>query len=109
MIHFGIFQAWRLWKEGNSSELIDSCLRESSYLKEVIRCIHISLLCVQHHVEERPSMASVILMLSSENLLPQPKEPGFFKDKSPFEVDSSPSKIASSSTGEITITLLEPR
>ena len=55
-------------------------------------------------------MGSVFLMLSSENYtLPQPKEPGFFKNEGPFEVDSLSGKMESSSTSEITITLLEPR
>ena len=110
MVHSDIFQAWRHWKEGNSLELVDSSLRESSDLEEVARCIHISLLCVQHHVQDRPSMASVILMLSSEYyILPQPKEPGFLKDQAPFEVDSSSSKIASSMNCEITMSLVDPR
>ena len=110
MVHFGIFQAWRLWKEGKASELIDSFSRESPDSKEVTKCIQISLLCVQHHAEDRPSMASVILMLSSENYtLPQPKKPGFFKNEGPLEVDSSSGKMVSSSTSEITITSWGPR
>ena len=109
MVYLGI-QAWRQWKEGNDLELIDSVLRESSNLEKVRRCIHISLLCVQHRVEERPSMASVIMMLSSENYaLPEPNEPGFFQDRGPFGIDSSPNKIASPTNGEMTISLLGPR
>ena len=56
-------------------------------------------------------MASVFMMLSSENYtLLQPKEPGFFKDKCPFEVESSSNKTASSSSNcEITMSLPEPR
>ncbi|GKV50566.1 hypothetical protein SLEP1_g57268 [Rubroshorea leprosula] len=41
-----IGNAWRLWKEGKPSELIDSFVLESCTLCEVLRCIHISLLCV---------------------------------------------------------------
>ncbi|GKV50561.1 hypothetical protein SLEP1_g57263 [Rubroshorea leprosula] len=58
--------AWRLWKEGNPLELIDSFLQESCTLSEVLRCIHISLLCVQKHLEDRLRMLYVVLMLSSE-------------------------------------------
>ncbi|GLT64179.1 hypothetical protein SLA2020_366870 [Shorea laevis] len=70
--------AWRLWKEGRPLELVDACLGESHSLSEVLRCIHVSLLCVQQRAEDRPSMSSVVLMLSSESALPQPKETGAF-------------------------------
>ncbi|KAF2285888.1 hypothetical protein GH714_008718 [Hevea brasiliensis] len=107
--HNLIGYAWRLWKEGKSLELIDSVLGESYHLLEVMRCYHISLLCAQHHAEDRPSMALVLLMLGSEIALPEPKEPGFFKDKGRFEEESSLSKIESSSTNEMSISLLEAR
>ncbi|KDP38990.1 hypothetical protein JCGZ_00747 [Jatropha curcas] len=104
-----IGHAWKLWKEGKPLELIDVNLGESCNLTEVIRCIQISLLCVQQHPEERPSVASVVLMLGSENALPQPKQPGYFKDRGPAESDSTSGKQDSSSTNEMTISLLEPR
>lgn len=45
----------------------------------MIRCIHIGLLCVQENATDRPTMASVILMLSSSSLtLLVPSEPAFF-------------------------------
>lgn len=90
-------------------ELVDGLAEESWNLSEVMRCIHISLLCVQQHPENRPSMASVVLMLGGESTLPKPKEPGFFKDRGPSETNSSTSKVESASANEITISLLEPR
>ncbi|XP_052306852.1 G-type lectin S-receptor-like serine/threonine-protein kinase At4g27290 isoform X2 [Populus trichocarpa] len=72
--------AWRLWKDGKPLDLIEAFPGESRNLSEVImRCINISLLCVQHHPDDRPSMATVVWMLGGENTLPQPNEPGFFK------------------------------
>ncbi|KAK9212451.1 hypothetical protein WN943_001833 [Citrus x changshan-huyou] len=68
--------AWKLWNEGMPLQLIDACYQESCNRAEVIRCVHISLLCVQQHPDDRPSMPSVILMLGSEIVLPQPKQPG---------------------------------
>jgi hypothetical protein len=47
-------------------------------------------------------MTSVVVMLSSENTLPKPKEPGFLIKK--FSVDGE-----SSSTNEITISLIDAR
>ena len=45
---------------------------------EIIRYIHIGLLCVQENVADRPTMASVVLMLSSYSItLPTPSKPAF--------------------------------
>lgn len=85
-------------------ELAAPIILDSCHVSEVIRCIHISLLCVQQHAEDRPSMASVVLMLGSETaLLPQPKEPGFLKE------ESSSSNHVSWSTNEISVSVLEAR
>ncbi|GLU09090.1 hypothetical protein SLE2022_259660 [Rubroshorea leprosula] len=104
-----IGHAWRLWKEGSTSELIDSFVLESCTLTEVLRCIHISLLCVQHQPEDRPSMSSIVLMLGSENTLVQPKEPGFLVHSKSHETISSSSKPESSATNELSLSMLEPR
>ncbi|EXC05289.1 G-type lectin S-receptor-like serine/threonine-protein kinase [Morus notabilis] len=103
---------WRLWNEGNSLELIDECLAESCYEPEVLRCIHIGLLCIQQCPEDRPCMASVVVMFGSQSSLDPPKQPGFFIQKEPLEFDavnSSSYKQESSSKNEVTITLLEAR
>ena len=48
-------------------------------LRDMIRCIHIGLLCVQEDAAERPTMALVVLMLSSLSItLALPSEPAFF-------------------------------
>ncbi|GKV14375.1 hypothetical protein SLEP1_g25270 [Rubroshorea leprosula] len=45
----------------------------------MMRCIHIGLLCVQENVAHRPTMASVVLMLSDNLIsLPVPSKPAFF-------------------------------
>ena len=49
-------------------------------VSEVLRCIHVGLLCVQQRPEDRPNMLSVVLMLSRESLLPKPRQPGFYTD-----------------------------
>ncbi|GKV19852.1 hypothetical protein SLEP1_g30058 [Rubroshorea leprosula] len=104
-----IGHAWRLWKEGNALQLIDSSVQESCTQSEVLRCIHISLLCVQQHPEDRPSMSSVVLILGSEIALTQPKEPSFLFDNQSFEIDSPFGKPESSSTNQLSLTVLEPR
>ncbi|KAJ6928326.1 hypothetical protein NC652_012421 [Populus alba x Populus x berolinensis] len=104
-----IGHAWRLWNEGKTLELIDSLRDESYNPSEVMRCIHVSLLCVQQHPDDRPCMASVVWMLGGESALPKPKEPGFLNHRSPHEAGFTSSKVGLSSTNEITASLLEPR
>ncbi|XP_029129150.1 G-type lectin S-receptor-like serine/threonine-protein kinase At4g27290 isoform X2 [Cajanus cajan] len=105
-----IGHAWRLWKEGNPIELIDDCLGDSYVIPEALRCIQISLLCLQYHPNDRPNMASVIVMLTNETDLAQPKEPGFLIERLvPGEVESSITKQISSSVNEVSISLLDAR
>ena len=89
-------------------KLIDTCLGDSCILYEACRCIHIGLLCVQQDPNDRPKMAAVVVMLSSEGVLPQPKEPGFLIEKVAIKSEASPMK-QTSSTNEVTISLLEAR
>ncbi|XP_055805500.1 cysteine-rich receptor-like protein kinase 44 [Solanum dulcamara] len=66
--------AWSNWREETISNLIDPMLRGSSGpIGDILRCIHIALLCVQENVANRPTMGAVLLMLSSHTLsLPVP-------------------------------------
>ncbi|PRQ48782.1 putative protein kinase RLK-Pelle-DLSV family [Rosa chinensis] len=74
--------AWKIWREGTTSNLIDPTLTNGSRT-EIMRCIHIGLLCVQENIADRPTMTSVILMLNSHSLsLPVPSEPAFFMHSS---------------------------
>ncbi|PPS20170.1 hypothetical protein GOBAR_AA00372 [Gossypium barbadense] len=101
--------AWRLWKKGKLLDLADGFLVETGDLSKLLRCMYISLLCIQLYPEERPSTASVVLMLGSDNELPLPKELGFLFHKKPFEANSSPGNDGSSSRNEISSSLLEAR
>lgn len=87
---------------------MDSCL-DNSYVKfDVLRCIQIGLLCVQKLSLDRPAMSSVVFMLGNEGaILPQPKEPGFFTERSSTGNDVSNGR---SHTGEmITISTVVAR
>ncbi|KAF3956696.1 hypothetical protein CMV_018207 [Castanea mollissima] len=97
--------AWKLWNEGRALELIDTCLKGSVIQSEILRCLHISFLCLQQHHNDRPNMSCVVMMLHGESSLPEPKELGFFVGKK----STSSSKNQSSSTNEITVTTLEAR
>ncbi|GLT27493.1 hypothetical protein SLA2020_024860 [Shorea laevis] len=70
--------AWKNWREGIGRHLIDPTLKNGSRT-EMMRCIHIGLLCVQENVVDRPTMAAVVLMLNSNSAtLPMPSRPAFF-------------------------------
>ena len=105
------FQAWLLYKEGRCPELIDAHLSVSCHLYEVIRSIHVGLLCVQQSPDDRPSMSSVVFMLAGDGSLPFPKEPGYFTERNlSFEPDKSSSgKKENSSGNALSITLLDAR
>ncbi|KAM7469390.1 hypothetical protein LguiA_007573 [Lonicera macranthoides] len=70
--------ARRNWREGTCSNLFDPQLSASQisvHEEEIMRCIHIGLLCVQDSATDRPTMASIVLMLNSSSLaLPELSE-----------------------------------
>ncbi|XP_022882418.1 G-type lectin S-receptor-like serine/threonine-protein kinase At4g27290 [Olea europaea var. sylvestris] len=102
--------AWILHNEGRSLELIDSHLAQSCYLSEVLRSMHVALLCVQRNPEDRPNMSNVVLMLASAGALPKPKEPGFFTERNSFlGFETSSSKPTVSSANELSFTEMEGR
>ena len=84
---------------------------------EIMRCIHIGLLCVQENVASRPTMASVVLMLTSSSFsLSVPSKPAFFMHSteafSNLETtasDQSQSRSVQFSVNEASITELDPR
>ncbi|XP_022720564.1 putative receptor-like protein kinase At4g00960 isoform X2 [Durio zibethinus] len=113
--------AWKNWREGTALNLIDPTLSDFSR-NEIMRCIHIALLCVQENVAGRPTMAAVIFMLNSfSTILPVPSQPAFCM-QSDIETDMSSSLATNSwvsnnsniellptSLNEVSITELSPR
>ncbi|KAK8954194.1 Receptor-like serine/threonine-protein kinase SD1-8 [Platanthera zijinensis] len=98
--------AWRLWEEGRALELVDGLTSDSFSIIEVFRCIKVAFLCVQQFPDERPFMSSVILMLTSDKELPEPKCPGFVPCRRHFEVQHSSSENKElGSLNKITLTL----
>ncbi|KAL9355632.1 hypothetical protein Peur_053602 [Populus x canadensis] len=99
---------WDLWREGRALELVDTLMGDSYPEYQVLRCIQIGLLCVQESAMNRPSMSSVVFMLSNDTTLPSPKQPAFILKKSYNSGDPSTSE-GSHSINEVTITMLGPR
>ncbi|XP_010430440.1 PREDICTED: cysteine-rich receptor-like protein kinase 15 [Camelina sativa] len=70
--------AWRLWSNGTALDLVDPIIEGNCQKNEVIRCIHIGLLCVQEDPVKRPTLSTIFVMLTSNTVtLPVPQQPGF--------------------------------
>ncbi|CAD6271725.1 unnamed protein product [Miscanthus lutarioriparius] len=69
---------WRHWSRGSVRQLLDGCPAEGRRPQEILRCIHVGLLCVQEDPYLRPGMASVVVMLNSRSItLPTPAVPAY--------------------------------
>ncbi|XP_065619788.1 G-type lectin S-receptor-like serine/threonine-protein kinase SD1-13 [Quercus suber] len=78
--------AWKLWNANNIIALIDTMVYEPCFEMEILRCIHVGLLCVQEFAKDRSTVSVVISMLKSEILdLPHPKHPAFTERKIPLD------------------------
>jgi hypothetical protein len=101
----GWLQAWELWKEDRSLELMGSTLVESYSTLQILRCIHVDLLCVQ----EFPTMSDVISMLTNETMTsPTPKQIAFSAQRQLIETNL-PINERESSSATITISEIDHR
>ncbi|CAF2123709.1 BnaA03g19850D [Brassica napus] len=107
---------WRKWKEGKWLEILDPIIIDSSsstcQAHEILRCIQIGLLCVQERAEDRPVMASVMVMIGSETMaIPEPKRPGFCVGRNPLEIDSSSSTQGNDecTVNQVTLSVIDAR
>ncbi|KAG2637577.1 hypothetical protein PVAP13_2NG540900 [Panicum virgatum] len=102
--------AWRQWNEDKATELIDPLIRASCSVRQVLRCIHIALLCVQDHADERPDIPTVIIMLSSDSSsLPNPRPPTLMLRGRELESGKSSENEQSHSIGTVSMTQLHGR
>ncbi|XP_059660593.1 G-type lectin S-receptor-like serine/threonine-protein kinase At4g27290 [Cornus florida] len=104
--------AWKLWNEENPMKLMDAFMEGPIIKSEVVKCIHVGLLCVQQRPEDRPTMSTVVLTLDSENpILPQPKQPGFYSERFPVDTESSSTgkKPYYHTSNEVTMSILHGR
>ncbi|PRQ30494.1 putative non-specific serine/threonine protein kinase [Rosa chinensis] len=74
--------AWELWNEGAELAFKDPTLGDSYHEDQLLRCIHVGLLCVEENGADRPTMLEVISMLTSEGMsLPTPTKPAFCRER----------------------------
>ncbi|XP_021743950.1 cysteine-rich receptor-like protein kinase 10 isoform X2 [Chenopodium quinoa] len=78
--------AWSCWLDREPLKLLDSMLRNTYSNHEVIKCIHLGLLCVQEDINKRPTMATIVHMLNSysaaDGTLSTPQSPAFLYSSS---------------------------
>lgn len=103
--------------QGDKAEIVDPSLNYNYSESEVLKCIHIGLLCVQESPSDRPGMSNVILMLVGRSTtLPAPSRPAFLfrlNDENHVHGDlnnllDDPNK-SNPSFNKLTITEFEPR
>lgn len=88
-------------------ELMDTKLKGSCITSEVVKCLHIGLLCVQEDPSDRPSMSTIVHMLSGDNgSLPLAKQPAFMNRKPLPEIASSSSGLDSGVQEILTVSTL---
>ena len=89
-------------------ELMDQTLSETCYSNEFLRCVNVGLLCVQEDPSDRPTMAVVVVLLSSETAtMPVPKEPAFVIKRGASSRASSSSKPQESWNSEVLAAISE--
>ncbi|XP_010427120.1 PREDICTED: cysteine-rich receptor-like protein kinase 10 [Camelina sativa] len=102
--------SWRIWKEGVAEELADPAIRESCEKDEVIRCIHIGLLCVQEDPADRPTMGTIVMMLCSRTMsLPIPHQPGYSFPNQDESETTNAAYVSESNIYDSSITITLPR
>jgi hypothetical protein len=112
-------QVWEHWTTGTLMDIMDSSFSSLAPRDQMVKCIHIGLLCVQDDPADRPVMSTVNVMLSSSTVtLQAPSRPAFCIQKSGFnsemysEVHAGASHSVSRSPmslNDVSITELEPR
>ena len=75
---------------------------------EVLRCIHIGLLCVQDNPNNRPLMSKVVFMLENEaTSLSTPRQPVYFAQRNSEAKETG--ENTTSSMNSMSLTVLEGR
>ncbi|KAK8675364.1 hypothetical protein V6N13_033433 [Hibiscus sabdariffa] len=87
-------------------EVVDLTLGDSYSTDEMLKCIQIFLLCVQEHATHRPTMSTVVSMLSNEAILSSPEQPAFIERKI-HKDDEISSSERTNSVNAVSITMIQ--
>lgn len=121
-------QAWRLFKKGDIIQLVDALLGDKFNVDEACIFLKVSLLCTQVLPKSRPSMSTVVKLLTGEMEVHEEEisEPGMLSDLvnlrnqkntstdslsagSGKQVDSSSCANTATTHGTMTFTTIEDR
>ncbi|XP_062231735.1 cysteine-rich receptor-like protein kinase 25 isoform X2 [Phragmites australis] len=112
---------WRHWSRGSVQQLLEGCPADGRRPQEILRCVHVGLLCVQEDQHLRPGMASVVVILNSRSItLPAPTAPAFVLPCRPLTAavdargrgaDGEGLRVAApeASINDVSVSDLEPR
>ncbi|KAF3588490.1 hypothetical protein F2Q69_00026373 [Brassica cretica] len=97
---------------GEATKIVDKLMNQEIYDEsEVMKCVHIGLLCVQENASDRPDMPSVVSMFGhNANDFPPPKHPAFTSGRKPHVKNDDSTSGAylsgenSNSVNDITLT-----
>ncbi|XP_078157098.1 cysteine-rich receptor-like protein kinase 6 isoform X2 [Carex rostrata] len=100
---------WEHWTAGTITNIINPIM--DCPTNEIIRYIHIGLLCVQEDLKDRPRMSEVVIMLVSNSIsLQVPSKPAFYlRRRGGDSSDGSQKNLVPMSKNELTVSELEPR
>lgn len=91
-------------------DLVDPSIRDSCSQSQVLKCIHVGMLCVQDSTMYRPDMANVVLMLESQTpTLQTPRQPTFTSMRNSVDVDLSLEAHDTVSSNDVTVTMVAGR
>ncbi|GJV10023.1 G-type lectin S-receptor-like serine/threonine-protein kinase [Tanacetum coccineum] len=110
---FGVLMleiAWELYRKGDALELMDPTLARTCVVQQLLRTVHVALLCVQKHATDRPTTSDMISMLLNDTVsLPIPNEPPFISQREDSDLNSIGSKTEDCSVNNMTITIMDAR
>jgi len=100
------FQAWQLWKGRRWNEFTNQSFDDEYEPEELMKYLVVALMCVQEKTINRPIMADVVAILSSDGItLPEPKQPAYSYAK----LDVSVNATVLSSRNDVSITTTNGR
>lgn len=101
-----------MWSEGNGCGFVDESIGSSGFEEEMVRCVQVGLLCVQEFPKDRPTVQTILSMLTREIVdLPMPEQP-IFADKNwnaSATGSTQPGNRVGLSINELTLTELHGR
>ncbi|GJV09229.1 hypothetical protein Tco_1346885 [Tanacetum coccineum] len=102
--------ACELWQRGDVLELKDSAPRSTCDIHQLLRTVHVALLCVQDSATDRPTTSDMISMLLNDTIsLPTPNNPPYAMVRRELTFDKPNLKLQDFSVNSMSITIMDGR